>query len=291
MKGRREVFKNALTELFEAARFNPVLWLALRHEHPSQADLERFERRVRRIVYLIALILAVPSAIDLRSFPTFLQLWFIAFVITYALGFGADVAYILAARLGNPIRGEFWDALRLTPLPSAAIVTGKYMSSQLRTWRGLVLESALRQLVAATLVFAVIGVSLRVGLSLLLCSAWLFIVPFAVGGYVYATEPLWRMRALVALSFAAILHIRDEWLAVIVAMGAAFAVRLAQIAFLLSLPAQNQLIDQWYRSGNLLFVLSPLLYLVAIYGLFYSVYRRMGAWAIEVAMRRAERGE
>jgi hypothetical protein len=285
------MFKKALDELFEAARFNPVLWLALRHEHPSQADLERFERRARRIAYLLALILAVPSVIDLRSFPTFLQLWFFAFVITYALGFGADAAYILAARFGNQIRSEFWEALRLTPLPSAAIVTGKYMSGQLRTWRGLVLESVLRQLVAAALIFALIGISLRGGLSLLLCSAWLFIIPFAVGGYLYAAEPLWRMRAVVALSFAAILHIRDEWLAVIGAIGAAFAIRLAQIAFLISLPAQNELIDQWYRSGNLLFISSPLLYVVVIYGLFYGVYRRLSVWAIEIAVRRTERGE
>jgi hypothetical protein len=286
---RYGVLRADLAEIFERARFNPVLWLSIKHEHGEQRRFERLERLLQFGAYGLAALFMLPLFIRLDFLTVYLQLWFLGLVISYALGFGADAAYVLGARSSAEVNGAFWETLRLTLLPSAVLVEGKYLNAQLRVWRWLLLEAAVRHFVVASLILMLVAILVRVSIMLLFTWGGLFLIlPLAVA-FVYVREPLMRMRTMVALSFAAALNIRDETVAALFAIGVAFIIRLLQVFFLLSLPLQGRAFDSFvyenYGIGFRLICLWPWLYLFVVYVLFYGVYQRARAWALEAVQR------
>jgi len=187
------------------------------------------------------------------------------------------------------MHNSLWEALRLTLLPSAVLVEGKYLNAQLRVWRWLLLEVAVRHFVVAALVLILIAILVRVSVMLLLVSGGLILIlPLSVA-YVYMREPLMRMRTMVALSFAAALNIRDETVAALFAISVAFIIRALQVIFILSLPFQGSVFDSFvyenYGIGFRLICFWPWLYLLVVYMLFYGVYQRARAWALETVQR------
>lgn len=286
------MFAASLAEIFERARFNPVLWLSIKHEHGAQGRFERFERLLRTSAYGLAVLFVVPLFFRLELFGVYMQIWLAGLVISFALGFGADAAYVFAARSGAEVRGEFWDALRLTLLPSAILVEGKYLNAQLRVWRWLLLETAVRHFIAALLILVLATLIVRISVMLLFTSGGLFLVVPLLAAYLYVNEPLTRMRAVVALSFAAALHVRDETAAALLAIGAAFMIRLLQLVFILSLPLQGRLFDSFvyenYGLGFRLICFWPWLYMLVVYVLFYGVYQRARTWALNVMHRHVQ---
>ncbi len=285
------MFRESLAEIFSAARFNPVLWLALKHEGEPSDTLARFGLWLRRGAYGLAFLFTLPSLLNMpSSWFNGLGVWFVAVVFSYAIGFGMDVIYVLAARLGGDVRGEFWDALRLTLLPSMVLVEGKYLNGQRRVWRWLVAETALRYLLSAALLILLIAPMLWVSFLWTFAAGWTVIIPTLLVLFVYVQEPLWRMRAIVALSFAAAIRLRDDTLALLAAIGIAFGVRLLQIIFIVTLPLQGRLIAGAGSSGNALFGLLPWLNLFVIYFLFYGIYRTLQFRALRTAQRHTEMG-
>jgi hypothetical protein len=286
---RHGVLRADLAEIFERARFNPVLWLAIKHEHGAQRRFERLERALQLGAYGLAALFIVPLFIRPDAFALYLQLWFLGLVVSYALGFGADAAYVLGARSSAEVNNSLWEALRLTLLPSAVLVEGKYLNAQLRVWRWLLLEAAVRHFVVAALILIFIAILIRISVVLLVTWGGLFLaLPLAVA-FVYVREPLMRMRTMVALSFAAALNIRDETVAALFAIGVAFIIRLLQVVFLLSLPLQGRAFDSFvyedYGIGFRLICFWPWLYLFVVYVLFYGLYQRARAWALETVQR------
>jgi hypothetical protein len=283
------MFRVALAEIFSAAQFNPVLWLALKHEGESSDRLMRFGQRLRFGAYGLAFLFTLPTLLNLpASLINGLGVWFVALIFSYAVSFGMDVIYILAARFGSDVRGEFWEALRLTLLPSAALVEGKYLNGQRRVWRWLVVETAFRHFLSAALLFMLILPMILLSPFWALAAGWLLIIPTAWLLFSYIYEPLWRMRAVLALGFAAVVRLRDDTMALLAAIGIAFGVRLLQIIFIVTLPLQSRLIGTVSSSGNALLGLLPWLNLFAIYFLFYRIYRHLQFRAIRIAQRYAE---
>ncbi|MFQ3535349.1 MAG: hypothetical protein SNJ58_05690 [Aggregatilineales bacterium] len=279
------MFRYALSQLFEAARFNPVLWLAIKHEHGRQETFERFEFRLRLGALGLAFVLALPALIRMDFLWGALQLWFIGFVFSYALGFGADAAYVLAARFGSELRGEFWEALRLTLLPASVIVEGKYLNGQLRVWRWLILEGGVRLFISAWLIFSCALFMLAVGVGQLIFFGWIFLAIAASMLYLYISEPIMRMRTMVALGFAMVLRTQNETAAALIAVGVAFAIRFAQIIFILSLPVQSVFTVRGYGAVCIVGLL-PWLQLLLFYALFVGVYQWIRGWSLGVATRR-----
>ncbi|MCS6870989.1 MAG: hypothetical protein RML95_12625 [Anaerolineae bacterium] len=277
------MFKQALEELFHEAEYNPLLWLAIKHEHGARETFKRFERRLRFGAYGLALLLTLPTVLAPRAFfLAFLELWLVTFVSFYALGFAVDAAYALAARFSSEVRGEFWEALRLTLLPPAVIAEGKYLNGQLRAWRWLLMETAGRHCLAAWLIFMIAGLTISIT-PLLLMWIWLILVPILVLAYGYVSEPLWRMRAVVALSFAMALRIRDEAMAILVTLGIAFSIRLLQIVFVITIPLQLNLLER-----NPIIGFAPWLYILAVYVFFYGTYWYAHRWAWNTVLSHIE---
>ncbi len=280
------MFRDALTEIFSAAQFNPVLWLALKHEGEPSDRLIRFGLRLRRGAYGLAFLFTLPALLNIPdSLLNGLSVWFVALIFSYAVSFGMDVIYILAACFGSDVRGEFWEALRLTLLPSTALVEGKYLNGQRRVWRWLAVEAAGRHCVSAALLILIISPMFFLSPFWTIAAGWLLIIPILSA---YTQEPLWRMRAIVALSFAAVVRLHDDTSALLTAIGIAFGVRLLQIIFIVTLPLQDRLIGTASSLGNALLGFLPLLNLFVIYFLFYGVYRHLQFRAIRIAQRYAE---
>lgn len=285
------MFREVLAEIFSAAQSNPVLWLALKHEGEPSDRLMRFGQRLRFGAYGLAFLFTLPTLPNLPDnlFNGF-SVWFVALIFSYAVSFGMDVIYVLAARFGGDVQGEFWDALRLTLLPAAALVEGKYLNGQRRVWRWLAAETAFRHFLSAALLFMLILSMILLSPFWTFAAGWLLIIPTALLLFAYSREPLWRMRAVVALSFAAAVRLRDDTMALLTAIGIAFGVRLLQIIFIVTLPQQGRLIGTASSSGNVLLGFLPWLNLYMIYFLFFGIYRHLQFRAIRMAQRYAEMG-
>jgi hypothetical protein len=283
------LFNRDLDEVFAESRFNPVLWLAIKHEHGSQAIFKRFSWRLQLGAYGLALLFAIPTLFSRNAFFAYWPLWLIGCVLAYVLSFGADIAYILAARSSAEVRGEFWEALRLTLLPSVVLVEGKYLNAQLRAWRWLLMETAARHFIVAALIFPILGLGLTLeqGLLFLVLSGWMILALFLALGFLYVREPITRMRAMVALSFVTALRTRDESAANFLAIGIAFSLRLMQVFLIISWSAQGAL----FSLDSALICFLPILYLALAYYLFYGVYRQICAWALKAMMRSAQAGD
>ncbi|PJF30671.1 MAG: hypothetical protein CUN51_06715 [Candidatus Thermofonsia Clade 1 bacterium] len=132
---------------------NPIWQLELRRLQGGTEALIRYGRRA----FLVAVLIAVVIIVGYHMQSSFFTLMILGFLVTLVLPFGADIAYLFRTikGLGTERREGHWDLLRLTPLKPEAILAAKYGAIQLRMWRLLMLEMALRLfsilMIAATL--------------------------------------------------------------------------------------------------------------------------------------------
>jgi hypothetical protein len=152
-----------------------------------------------------------------------------------------DLYYVLITSnsIGQHVTSGEWDMLRLSPLGTQAILDGKYAATLIRVWRAMSIDFSFR---VATVSFAILAsVPLFVLLVSSIQSSWMYlsivvlIIIFAVipGTVLCILEPIWRMRAFVALGLMASAQIHNPLSAALAGLGYWMGIRLLQIAILL----------------------------------------------------------
>ncbi len=129
-----------------------------------------------------------------------------------------------------------WEMLCLTPLLSRDILAAKYAIVQLRLWRVMSVEIVMRVggtvLGMAALIVSLFSHGL---LGDMLNSATLVLVLFfVIFATVYTLEPLWRMRAVVALGLAISVQVRNSIAATLAGFAALLVMRLFQLVILMT---------------------------------------------------------
>jgi hypothetical protein len=171
---------------------------------------------------------------------TTIGLWLpVLFVVTQiVVSLGVDVYGIIrtTAHWASHARADRLDLLRLTALTETDIVTAFAAINQLKLWKALRLEALLRMLIPAILwiplgfavvmtVFAPVLIltslfSDRTALIVLGTFEAVALMGFAL------LEPLWRMRAIVALSIYLAARVPENNTAIVIGVAAAFGWRL-----------------------------------------------------------------
>ncbi len=148
------------------------------------------------------------------------------FFSTLAVMLAANAFYILSA--ANAVQQEMvsgtWDLLRLTRLPANAIAAAKFAVVQVRVWRTVTLELALRCAVLTLILLP----SLQVGAPLAIT---LTITGLLLAG-MYLLEVWWRMRAVISVGLLLTAHFANPTAAVISAALSVLGLQVLQAAFL-----------------------------------------------------------
>ncbi|MEP7288716.1 MAG: hypothetical protein ABI947_23435 [Chloroflexota bacterium] len=220
---------------------------------PSNAVFERDLRRVRwlrrpraLVMYSAYLLIGIPlieavlfaldyfrkmAALQLdRYYSTDFDLWFVLILLaTFLISAAADLYYLVVTvnSINRLIESGEWDSLRLTPIPERDLVLGKVAVAQVRGWRLMTLDMALR--LCGIVVIVALAVSttnilqVRHELSTLLDAGIILVFCAA-----YVLEPLWRMRTIVAVGIALSAGIRNLAFAVLAGLAAVFALHIVQ---------------------------------------------------------------
>lgn len=124
-------------------------------------------------------------------------------LVSTGVGFAADVyAFIIAFGHAARFTAEReLDLLRLTPISAADIVAARLATTQIRVWRGMILETLLRLIIIEAL-FSLVVLNLPFyherGFTI-----WV-LMPFAVPGLIATVvlyhEPQWRLRMITTLA-------------------------------------------------------------------------------------------
>jgi hypothetical protein len=126
---------------------------------------------------------------------------------TFAFVLVADVFYIAMtiSIVQQMYANRQWEELHLTALSSESIVASEFAILQMRLWRIMAAECAVRLALVALFVlrlFSMPNVFLRNYFDLV---AFWFV---SVYGFIYALEPLWRMRALSVCTLSLSIRLR-----------------------------------------------------------------------------------
>jgi len=201
-----------------------------------------------------------------------------ALLMTYALialssvviMVAADLYYILTTvgAINHQIAAGQWDLLRITELRGENILLAKYAIAQIRAWRFLSVEVAIR--VAGLVLGVLFEPQIFVVLVLTLPVSWCLMI--LVAGYV--AEPLWRMQAIIALGVAIAARVHNHTFAILTALGAILVIQVLRFVVLAGL---------WYVTLGLLtsrtnvFCMLPLASIATTYILyvFYQTLRKI----------------
>ncbi len=253
---------------------NPIFDSELRHMRwpRSITDLKRYGLYV-----LVALHLLIGAGWLLGHVAT---MPFInsATLLTYTVILSSGVVIMIVSDLyyalttvgtiNHQIAEGQWDLLRITDLRGENILLAKYAIAQIRAWRLMTVEIGIR---VAGIVFVAL---LNLQLSLVLLITFPVSIYLAILIVAYLAEPLWRMRAVVALGFAIGAWIHNYPFAVLAALGTTLVMQLSRLVVLAAL---------WYvafgllSSRNGIFCLLPVVSLAITYLLyfFYQVLQRI----------------
>jgi hypothetical protein len=217
---------------------NPVFDYELRHLHGRRLR-ELRNHSVKVMTGLLAVALVFWLAFDklqgrgpVGMSSTAYNITFMAIATSIVLTFIADFSYVLSTI--GAVRPYFmsgnWSLLRLTTLNESDILKAKFAAVQIRNWRLVEFECAVRLLAAVFLLVGFLEQILRAPESMAdpvnLSMAGIIFVIFGVA---YVLEPLWRMRALTAIGLAVSAQIHDATFAVLSGIGSLLAVRLSQV--------------------------------------------------------------
>ncbi|PJF36324.1 MAG: hypothetical protein CUN49_05985 [Candidatus Thermofonsia Clade 1 bacterium] len=138
----------------------------------------------------------------------------------------ADVFYVMEAVkvVQQELAQGTWDLLRLSHLPAQSIASAKYALAQLRAWRVIALEFAIRAAVLTLIVLPFVRTGISLALTLTITGVIL--------ASLYWLEVWWRARAVISLSLLSALLFNKPINAMIVAALSAIGLHVAQAAFL-----------------------------------------------------------
>jgi len=247
----------------------------------------------------------------------------ITIIVTLLFVFGlgttliADIWYARtsATCINEQVRVGQWDLLRLTPLRDVRILIGVYAVAQVRAWRLVMVEIGIRIvplvyfvleffLPARWLIPTLLGVKVDYWQYTVLNSfgydVWgslTIILLIVVAAGVYVLEPLWRMRAVVALGMAVSAHVQNESFATIVTVVGLLAMRLLQLVLMATITyalfvifAELSTSIMRYYDPQFVFVqrfLVPMFMMIPFIGAIYAFYRFLAAGAYNYALSRA----
>jgi hypothetical protein len=195
---------------------------------------------------------------------------FIGLLLIFGIGanFLLDMVSLTAAlhSVSSDMRAGRWDVLRLTDLDAQQFVGAKYALAQVRAWRVMALVMSLR---ISLIAFLVIRLELLP-----------VVLVLAGYGLVYILEPLWRMRALVALGLAIATRLRNMTYALIAGLSAMLVMWAAQSLFVL-------IVVSWLGASIPALICFEPLILVAAGWWFYAFCRGLQTRALRHAARHA----
>lgn len=172
---------------------NPLYLLNTRH-----FCTERLRRDAQLIIGMgvgLAALWWLIEAIALGSSESNLYITVLGalFFGSLAVMLAADVFYVLVAVSAVQQEAErgTWDLLRLSRLPSREIIAAKYALAQLRVWRVVALEFALRAAVVTLVVLPAVRTGVSLALTLTVTAIFL--------ASLYVLEVWWRMRAVIGI--------------------------------------------------------------------------------------------
>jgi hypothetical protein len=254
-----------------------------------------------RIGCFIPLIFAIPIAVTALSSPY--SDYFLSYMLFAALGFSllCNIYFALAAinTILPQIKDARWESLRLTALTESDILLANYATIQMRVWRVVVVEVAVRVFTGLTTALLLIRAILRMvsysrSFGIEYMGVYLVIVTI-IG--VYILEPLWRMRAVTLIGMTIATWLDDYGIAVIVAFAAVLALLVAEIIvivcslwFDVAIAASIFIGDSYTVASSvvlalLIFVLCAPLPVVGLYVLFRVVQSLVFARLERVAFR------
>ncbi len=292
---------------------NPVFDYELRHVHGRRLyQLRNHSLKVLAGLLIAALlfVLVVDSEggrSPLRITTTAYSLASMTIVASVLVTLVADLFYMLSTvrSIGPSIASGNWSLLRVTTLNESDILKAKFAVVQIRNWRSVEIECAVRLLAAVFLILGLIGQILRLPDSTLdPVNVSMAGIIFVVFGIVYVLEPLWRMRALTAIGLAVSAKFHDTTFAVLVGIGSLLTVRLSQVGALIFTgcgimqfldmltvqlnPSSLRIpFDNDTSEGLLVFLLACL----AIAFMIYAFYKVLELAAFQHALRLAFRSE
>lgn len=284
------MIRHILGEITTVYEHNPVWQMEKRRINGGMKGLERHAWRMLAYPALaVALIAALDVFINsgkltIASFSLPIMLLF-----STALMFGADVAYVLNtvnALSGPMITGE-WELLRLTPLRPQMIFDAKYAAAQLKAWRLLWFEIAVRlitlELVSLPLLLLIgptqlTGATVFLVLNPLPLLAVGILLSFLV---VFVLEPYWRMRMVVAIGLAVSAMFRSASYAVLAGILVTLVIRMMQVGVLLLTVSMFSIFGEF----TLLFLCALPFALSIIFGGSWYIYAYIRTRALRLAFR------
>ncbi|HEX2906504.1 MAG TPA: hypothetical protein VHO69_06560, partial [Phototrophicaceae bacterium] len=184
-----------------------------------------------------------------------------------------------------------WRLLRITGQPENDILQAKEAIAQIRVWLVIAVEVGLRIIIVTVFLlnnfYAFYQISLSRDYFLLtailnpLC--WGFYLLVSVIGVVFAVEPIFRMRVIVALGIATAMQVRQTTIAFLTGFALVLPVQIIQVALIGGLMAGYQTLAHAGEEVDVMmvFALTGLSVLVELVG--YVVYvglRKATLWFI-----------
>jgi hypothetical protein len=267
---------------------NPVFNFELRRlkEPVREGDGKDYQGSLILTLFLVSVIALL--------FPGIRLLGVLLIPISVIVALVADVHYIIVTvgSIGPQLSNGEWDMLRLTPLRSKDILMAKYAAAQIRAWHVMFVDLTLR--IATITLIVIVLVSSLMSRSFLQDvfngSTLALLLFYGILATVYILEPLWRMRAIVALSLAISARFHDSAVATLTGFAALLLMRLSQLVLLLLtgfifLPVEVFL-TSWERSFQSIDLINLFAYLGVLLfsaGAAYAFYKLLE----EGALRRA----
>lgn len=148
------------------------------------------------------------------------------FVSSLAAALAANVFYALQAvrAVQQETERGTWDLLRLSRLPPHEIATAKYALAQLRAWRVVALEFALRAAVVTLIALPAIRTGISLALTLAIASVSLMSL--------YLLEVWWRMQAVIGIGLLLALIFSKPINATIAAVLSTLGLQVVQVGYL-----------------------------------------------------------
>jgi hypothetical protein len=179
-----------------------------------------------------------------------------------------------------------WDEYRTAPLAAESVVNACDVITRMRVWRVSIIEVALRLATSILLVCGMFyGSSTAMSYDPYYLIAIAVVVTIVAG---YAFEPLYRMRAITALTIAATLHLRNRIASLLTGFAAVTVIHLLQIGAvtvvwqaLFDIPTDNSIGDGAGMAVAVIFAVGSL----TTFGVFYLLYWLLRRIALSWAMR------
>jgi hypothetical protein len=201
-------------------------------------------------------------------------------------------AILTVGTINREITSSQWDQLRLTTLDGERILLAKYAILQIRAWRMMIVDTALR-LAGAGIVFLayIYGVtaSFRNYAGVPYSREYLYVWPqlaaIAVLGIGFALEPLWRMRMVLSVGMVVSTTLHSFAYAILGVLGIVVLSYLAQILMMIGFGYFVLRIFAASPPSALLFnCMAPLVGMAIFLGC-YAFYRVLRDSALEYTSR------